>query len=127
MTASNLGGNIARSVSYVRSTLNYKVNSTLMNDNSAENWLEIGSHRNKWQVGVYYREFKQLGKPDSSSLEQQSIRLDSFLTKAESAASKGNCILIGDFNLNLDQENSEQPFLSEELKDKLLDSLPLAG
>lgn len=121
------GGDTARTITFIKSNLNYKVCTNLMNDGSAENWLEIGSHRNKWQVGVYYREFKQPGKPDSGSLEEQSARLESFLVKAEGAASKGNCILIGDFNVNLDQDNSENPYLSEELKDKLLDTLPLAG
>ena len=42
---------IARAITYVRSTLNYKVNFDLMNDYSAENWLEIGTHRNKWYMG----------------------------------------------------------------------------
>ena len=65
------GGNIARSVSYVRSTLNYKDCSTLMNDTSAENWLEIGSHRNKWHIGIFYREFKKFGEPNSGTYEEQ--------------------------------------------------------
>ena len=121
------GGDTARTMTFIKSNLNYKVITNLMDDDCAENWLEIGSHKNKWTIAVYYREFKQLGKPNSGSLEEQSARLNSFLTKAESAASNGNCILIGDFNVNLDNDNTENPYLSEELKNNLLDTLPLAG
>ena len=114
-------------MSYVKSNLNYKVCSTLMNDASAENWLEIGTHRNKWQIGVFYREFKKFGEPNSGTYEEQVQRLDNFLTKAEFSAAKGNCVLIGDFNINLDPENTENQYHNEEFKDKLLDTLPLAG
>ena len=121
------GNKIARSITYVRSTLNYKVNSDLMNNNSAENWLEIGTHRNKWYMGYFYREFKRLGEPDSETYENQVVRLNNFLTKAENSAIKGNSILIGDFNINLDPENIDDQNDNEDFKDKLLDSLPLAG
>ena len=52
-------GNIARTVSYIKSNLNYKVCPNLMNDGCAENWVEIGSNKNKWQIGVFYRELKK--------------------------------------------------------------------
>ena len=55
------------------------------------------------------------------------VRFDNFLTKAENTATKGNSILIGDFNINLDPENLEDPNENEDFKDKLLNSLPLAG
>ena len=109
------GGNIARTVSYIKSNLNYKVCPTLMNDASAENWIEIGTHRNKWQVGVFYREFKKFGEPNTGTFEEQVHRLDSFLAKTEVTGAKGNCILIGDFNINLDPDNTENPYHNEEL------------
>ena len=36
-------------------------------------------------------------------------------------------ILIGDFNINLDPKNNDNLNYNEEFKDKLLDTLPLAG
>ena len=65
------GGDTARTITFIKSNLNYKVITNLMENDCAENWLEIGSHKNKWTIGVFYREFKQLGKPDSGSLDEQ--------------------------------------------------------
>ena len=73
-----------------------------MNDNNAETWLEIGSHRSKWHMAIFYRELMKLGEPDSGTYENQVLRLDKFLTKAENSANKGYSILSGDFNINLD-------------------------
>ena len=86
--------------------------------------LDLTEVNGTWEFSI---EFMKLGEPNSDTYENQVLRLDNFLTKAENSANKGNSILIGDFNINLDPENNDDLNYNEEFKDKLLDTLPLAG
>ena len=87
--------------------------------------LEFGKGRNKWISGHFYREHMLLGDPNSKSWENQIERLDTFLDSVETISNRGNCIRSGDFNINMNPNYNEH--YNSELKNKLLDVLPLAG
>ena len=87
-------------------------------DEGANIWLEVGQYRNKWTICQCYREFKILGVNGSESLVEQNTRFDKFLNKIASADNTRNTLIIGDININMndnhDHNNHEVPVLFNE-------------
>ena len=119
-------GNIARVACYVRSNLRIKPIAAL-NDNLASIWIEVGDGLNKWHICNYYREFRELGVPGSETLQAQKNRFETFLNSIENMERKNNTIILGDFNIDLTDENNTFIQLQQDFKDSLLNCLPLAG
>ena len=88
-------------------------------------WLEIGERKNKWLLCNYYREHTLIGIPGSNSIESQVNRFDQFLASIESVPDSRNLAILGDFNINLTEDGNTHN--TNELKDMLLDRLPLVG
>ena len=119
-------GAIARVACYVKSDLKVKLIGDT-NSNLARIWLEIGSGINKWYICNYYREFRLLGVSGSESLQEQKSRFDQFLKDIDDMENKRNAIILGDFNIDLTDNDSTFLQLQQEFKDNLLNYLPLAG
>ena len=92
---------------------------------SATVWLEIGENRNKWIICNYYREHTLIGTPGSNIMENQIQRLNQFLESIETVPCNRNLVIMGDFNINLTEDGITHN--NNELKEMLLDRLPLVG
>merc|ERR1712082_150193 len=68
-----------------------------------------------------------LGDKDSSSNERQLDRWRRYLDKVKLTENYENVIIIGDLNVNLDPDTSDNNPLQTVLRDELLDVFPLAG
>ena len=86
--------------------------------------MEIGERKNKWLICNYYREHSLLGVSGSNSLELQSLKFNQFLAEMETVPDHKNLVILGDFNINLMEDSNSN---NNELKDSLLDRLPLLG
>ena len=87
----------------------------------------MGDGLNKWHICNYYREFRELGVPGSETLQAQKNRFETFLNSIENMERKNNTIILGDFNIDLTDENNTFIQLQQDFKDSLLNCLPLAG
>merc|ERR1712240_800550 len=116
-------GDIARLCIYFKKDIKVKLVNHNTNDSSAI-WLEIGERKNKWLLCNYYREHSLLGIPGSNTPELQSLRFENFISDVELVPSYRNLIIIGDFNINLLDDNNGN---TNEMKDSLLDRFPLLG
>ena len=72
-----------------------------------------------------YREHTILGQPTSRSWDAQLDRFNKFLSIVEKLANRDNCIIMGDYNVNLDQNYNENH--NNILKNLLLETLPMSG
>ena len=68
-----------------------------------------------------------MGVRESASIDKQKEILGKFLSKVELTDKFDNVIIMGDFNVNIDPTNNDNDPVNIEMKDKLLDILPLAG
>ena len=78
-------------------------------------------------ICMYYREFKILGVEGSNSVPEQIQRLEKFMNIITKTRNTGNVVILGDFNVNLreDEENLNMP--NSNLKNIVLDTLPAEG
>ena len=97
-----------------------------LNSDIAAIWIEVGKYKNKWLICQYYRQHKVLGVNGSETSVEQNNRLDKFLNTI-SAIQHSNSLIIGDFNINLDDNNTMINQRNSDMKDKLLNVLPLSG
>ena len=119
--------NMSRIVVYVREDLDCKIEEKLMDPDIACVWLLVGRGRSRWLIGQTYREHMILGDKDSSSNERQLERWRRYLDKVKLTENYENVIIIGDLNVNLDPDTSDNNPLQTVLRDELLDVFPLAG
>ena len=89
-------------------------------------WFEVGKYKSKWLICQYYRQHKVIGSNGSETLTEQHIRFDKFLNTVSSVPHT-NSLLIGHFNINLDDSVNSFNHRNMEFKDKLLNTLPLLG
>ena len=122
-----MGGDISRVIAYVKEDIDCKIVDELMDPEIACIWLMVERGRARWLIGQYYREHMHLGDRDSASNVRQRERLDKFLAKVEQTERFENVIVTGDFNMNLDPENCDNDPANIDMKDKLLDTFPVAG
>ena len=94
-----------------------------------ESWLgmRIGKGKKTWCLGNYYREHRKLDMPVSETESEQVSRFEGFMTRTKRAMMFGNVAVMGDFNKNLDPTSTVSSTIALRLKDKLLDTFPLAG
>ena len=107
--------------------IDYKIVDELVDPEVACIWLMVGKGKARWLIGQYYREQMYLGVRESASIDKQKERLGKFLAKVELTDKFDNVIIMGDFNVNIDPTNNDNDPVNIEMKDKLLDILPLAG
>ena len=119
-------GRVSRLVTYVREDLLIKDLKSFGQDMSCS-WLEIGKGKNKYLVCNFYREFKLIGVDGSNSFEEQSNRLEQFLKLTKKARNCQNVVILGDFNVDLNEDIDEPNNSNSILKDMVLDTLPLEG
>ena len=72
-------------------------------------------------------EFKIFNIPGSESYTEQLLRFNEFLCGVEKRNNDMNSIVMGDSNINLNNEQNNNAHLFPELKDRLLETLPLEG
>ena len=118
-------GNPSRIVVFIKDNLTYKLRKDLNSDLAAI-WFEVGKYKSKWLICQYYRQHKVIGSNGSETLTEQHIRFDKFLNTVSSVPHT-NSLLIGDFNINLDDSVNSFNHRNMEFKDKLLNTLPLLG
>ena len=118
-------GDISRIITYCKSELKAKENLNICDNSIASTWLEIGHTRSRWLVGQFYREQSILGQPNSRKLDEQVERFNLFLNGIENLNGWDNCIILGDFNINLDLECTDDN--NYMLRNLLFDTFPLAG
>ena len=90
-------------------------------------WLRIGRGKRSWNFGNYYREHRKLGVSRLETEAKQESRLEGFLTVTKRVVILGNVAILGDFNVNLDPTSTDSSNVTLRLKDKLLNTFPLAG
>ena len=83
--------------------------------------------KNRILICQYYCEFKILGVDGSNSSQAQLNRFDEFLEIVKKTRDTANVIILGDLNVNLNNDDDNPNSNNAILKDKLLDTLPIEG
>jgi len=115
----------SRVIVYSKKSLKCKQIENITDESTACIWITAGKGRGQWRIGQYYREHSLLGQQGSNTWNNQVSRFDSFLNSLDKVADDKNCLIQGDFNINMNDECTDNN--NNELKSKLLDTLPLAG
>ena len=68
-----------------------------------------------------------MGVNGSESLVEQNTQFDKFLKKIASADNTRNSLIIGDINVNMNDNHDHNNHVQSDLKDKLLNLLPSEG
>ena len=118
-------GDPSRIIVFIKNNLTYKIRNDL-NNNLEAIWFEVGKFKSKWLFCQYYRQHKIIGCNGSETINEQHSRFDNFLDTI-SSINHTNSLILGDFNINLDDSDNSFNHRNLEFKDKLLNTLPLLG
>ena len=103
----------SRVVLLAKEGLVYTVETTRMHDQVSSIWLRIGGKgRKALTLGGVYREHSLVRQPEpnnSSDTVQQERRWKIFVNQWKAASSAGQCIVIGDINLDLGKWDTPEP------------------
>ena len=93
---------LVRLVIYIHKDVVFKVRNDLSNSELCSIWIEAGlKNKKKILVNNFYREWQQIGVPDSNDVPEQLVRWEKYLNIWETALNTGmETICLGDYNIN---------------------------